>query len=258
MKYHSPRASVNYVTCHDGFTLADLVSYQSKHNEANQESNRDGEDGNHSWNSGAEGPSDEAGVLGLRARRVRNLVSVLLLARGTPMLLMGDEMLRTQGGNNNAYCQDNEISWMDWSLLESTAGFHRFLKHLAAQRRAHPALRIAEPGRAVQGGPPSAPAMTWFPSLEEGPAWDGPEVRSFACRIEGRGRDDDFFLTLNAFWEPRTFLLPDPPDGRAWLLVMDTDRPAGVEIFAPGGERPLQGKGYLRVAARSVVLLRSG
>src|SRR5437764_14027122 len=134
-----PYASINFITCHDGFTLQDLVSYNQKHNEANGEGNRDGANDNYSWNCGVEGPTDDPGILGLRRRQVRNLAAALLLSQGVPMLLAGDEFLRTQGGNNNAWCQDNEIGWIDWGLAIKNADFLRFVRELLQLRRRHPA-----------------------------------------------------------------------------------------------------------------------
>ena len=149
--YHGriPLHSINFITCHDGFTLLDLVSYNHKHNEANGEGNRDGSDDNFSWNCGVEGPTDDPDVLGLRRRQARNLIATLLLSQGVPMLLGGDELLRTQQGNNNAWCQDNEISWVDWTLAETNADFLRFVRQLIALRQPPPGLAAADllPGR---------------------------------------------------------------------------------------------------------------
>ena len=148
-----PRASINFITCHDGFTLRDLVSYDGKHNEANGEDNRDGNDNNLSWNCGAEGPSDDPGILALRARQQRNFLTTLILSQGVPMILMGDELGRTQQGNNNAYCQDNEISWVDWSLMEENNDLLAFTKFLLKIYREHPVLRRRRffQGRAIRG-----------------------------------------------------------------------------------------------------------
>jgi glycogen operon protein len=155
-----PRHSVNFVTCHDGFTLWDLVSYDKKHNEANGEENRDGSDENFSWNGGVEGPTDDPGVNALRVRRAKGLVATLLLSQGIPMILAGDEFLRTQGGNNNAWCQDNEVSWVDWTLQEAHAEFLRFVREMVWLRRRHPVFRrrrffVGELGP-VAGPPPEA------------------------------------------------------------------------------------------------------
>jgi glycogen operon protein len=136
-----PRHSINFVTCHDGFTLNDLVSYNHKHNERNGENNRDGSDANDSWNCGAEGPTDNPAILALRRRQARNLFATLMLSQGVPMILAGDEFLRTQGGNNNAWCQDNEVGWVDWRLSEENADFLRFAREMMGLRRRHPALR---------------------------------------------------------------------------------------------------------------------
>ena len=138
--YHGrgPLHSINFICCHDGFTLYDLVSYNDKHNEANGEGNRDGSDANWSWNCGAEGPTDDPAVIAIRNRQVRNLFATLMVSQGVPMILGGDEVLRTQNGNNNAWCQDNALSWFDWSLLDRNAGFLRFVKMMIAFRKAHP------------------------------------------------------------------------------------------------------------------------
>jgi glycogen operon protein len=242
--WQSASSSINLVTCHDGFTLADLVSYAHKHNEANGEGGRDGEERNHSWNSGVEGPTDDPDVRALRDRRVRNLLATLLTSRGVPMILAGDEFLRTQGGNNNAYCQDNEISWVDWSLLEDNAGFQSFVSDLIALRREHPVLRLD-----------GDDGMTFLGSREDAvqesgePEWTDAEIRAFAFHLDG-GRctppDDDLFVILNAHWEPRSFTTP----GGSWVVLVDTDRPGT-------GSRPVEEGETVRVAARSVVVLCS-
>src|SRR5206468_3739854 len=136
-----PRHTVNFITCHDGFTLADQVSYNHKHNEANGEGNRDGQDENFSWNCGEEGPTDDPKILELRRRQAKNHMATLMLSQGVPMLLAGDEFLRTQKGNNNAWCQDNPVSWVDWRLAETNADFLRFVREMIALRKRHPALR---------------------------------------------------------------------------------------------------------------------
>ena len=146
-----PSASVNFVTCHDGFTLSDLVSYGEKHNDANGEGNRDGADDNHSWNCGVEGPTDDPAILLLRSRQAKNALTMLMVSQGIPMLLMGDEVGRTQRGNNNAYCVDGPLTWLDWSLIGPNADVFRFCRRLIAFRKAHPILRhpayLAEGGR---------------------------------------------------------------------------------------------------------------
>ena len=199
--------SINFVTCHDGFTLNDLVSYNSKHNEANGEDNRDGADDNLSWNCGVEGPTDDPAIEALRNRQVKNFLALTLLAAGTPMLLMGDEVRRTQRGNNNAYCQDSEISWFDWSLLERHADIHRFVKTLnafrqrrdvvVAGRRSASSISCARRGSSGAGGPRP-------PGLVRALALPG----SHAAKPAGGYL---FHCILNACWEPLTFALPPVP-----------------------------------------------
>ncbi|MCX4674141.1 glycogen debranching protein GlgX [Streptomyces sp. NBC_01433] len=262
-----PYASVNFVTAHDGFTLRDLVSYEHKHNEANGEGNRDGTDDNRAWNSGAEGESDDPQINALRLRRLRNLLTTLLLSTGVPMLVAGDEMGRTQGGNNNAYCQDNEVSWLDWSLLEEPQW--RELTELTARvlklRHTHPVLRR----RAFFSGRPQAPDglrdLAWFTrdgtEMTEAD-WYAPAAM-LGLFLSGRdipGRDargeqvtDDSFLTiLHAGAEPSGFQLPGPPWGAHYELVLDTSRED--QSAAPGTAHA--GGTALTVPARSVLLLR--
>jgi isoamylase len=236
-----PHASINFVTAHDGFTLRDLVSYDGKHNEANGEDGRDGESHNRSWNCGAEGATDDTAILALRGRQQMNLLTSLVLSQGVPMLSGGDELGRTQGGNNNAYCQDNEVSWFDWGrvddeLLEYTAQLIRFY-------RRHPVFRR-------KGWFQHADDVAWFsPSGEPmGQAeWHG-ELNAVGLFLNGerlvardlRGRrltDDSFFLALSAHDEPVSFRLPGPPHGRHWQLAIDTTRGFVNGPTVVGGER---------------------
>src|SRR5690606_14935531 len=170
-------SSINFVTCHDGFTLADLVSYDRKHNGANGEDNRDGSDHNYSWNCGAEGDTDDPAILALRRRQARNAFALLLLSQGVPMLLAGDEVLRTQRGNNNAWCQDNEISWFDWRLTETNSDMLRFVREMIALRKRHPGLSRAkfltgqiDPVRGI-------PDICWYDAQLNAARWDDPETR---------------------------------------------------------------------------------
>jgi isoamylase len=243
-----PRASVNFVTAHDGFTLRDLVSYNDKHNEANGEDNRDGESHNRSWNCGAEGGTDDPAVLRLRARQQRNLLATLLLSQGVPMLSHGDELGRTQRGNNNAYCQDNEVSWIDWRLTAEQRGLVDFTRRLIGLRAAHPVLRrrgffrgqSAAP--AARGGLP-LPDLVWLApdGREMGDAdWGCPDAHAVAVLLNGdaiaepdplgaRVVDDSFLLLLNAYWEPVEFRLPDEAYGERWTTVVDTAEPYGAD-----------------------------
>ncbi|MFC5169079.1 glycogen debranching protein GlgX [Streptomyces mutomycini] len=262
-----PYASVNFVTAHDGFTLRDLVSYEQKHNETNGEGNRDGTDDNRAWNGGAEGETDDPDVNTLRRRQLRNLLTTLLLSTGVPMLVAGDEMGRTQGGNNNAYCQDNEVSWLDWSLLEEPRW--RELTELTARvlalRHRHPVLRR----RAFFAGTPQAPDglrdLAWFTSqgteMTEGD-WYAPAA-TLGLYLSGRdipGRDarggqitdDSFLAVLHADHRPCDFLLPGPPWAQSYELVLDTSRED--QSAAPGSLH--RGGTALTVEGRSVLLLR--
>jgi glycogen operon protein len=238
-----PRHSLNFITCHDGFTLADLVSYNHKHNLANGEANRDGLDENFAWNCGVEGPTDDPGVLGLRRRQVRNLVATLFLSQGVPMLLAGDEFLRTQGGNNNAWCQDNEVSWVDWSCANRHGGFWRFVKELIALRRRHPALR--------RRTFPKAGEVVWHGTEPDQPDFSSIS-RSLALVLDGsrtgREPDRDFYMAFNAWREPLSFTLPPPPQGRPWRRVIDTALSAPLDVVHPG-EGPQVGTGTAYVVA---------
>ncbi|WP_107088999.1 glycogen debranching protein GlgX [Streptomyces sp. NRRL B-3648] len=261
-----PRASVNFVTAHDGFTLRDLVSYNDKHNEANGEDNRDGESHNRSWNCGAEGETDDPAVLELRARQQRNLLATLLLSQGIPMLCHGDELGRTQRGNNNAYCQDNEISWVDWDLTDGQRGLAEFTRHLIALRAAHPVLRRRRffRGETVTNAAQPLPDLMWLrPDAREmtGRDWQRGDAHSVGVFLNGdaiaerdpygrRMVDDSFLLLVNGYWEPVVFRLPDGSFGDRWTTVIDTADSDGIP-----DEREHKAGARLRVEARSMVLL---
>jgi isoamylase len=263
-----PVASVNFVTCHDGFTLTDLVSYNGKHNEANREDNRDGTDDNRSWNCGTEGVTDDQDISELRARQRRNFLVTLFLSQGVPMLLAGDEMGRTQGGNNNAYCQDNDVSWLDWSLASTEQELVEFTEMLAAMRRDHPVFRRR---RFFRGHPAPTPGdagdIVWLtPSGREmtQPDWHAGYARSLAVYLNGdaitepdpRGdpiSDDRFLLLFNAGSEPITFTLPPAALAPGWDAVIDTTQPNGV---APSGVS-LQPQTELKVSSHAITVLRS-
>jgi isoamylase len=248
-----PTASVNLITVHDGFTLRDLVSYNDKHNEANGESNRDGTDDNRSWNCGAEGPTNDPAVLALRARQSRAMLTTLLLSFGIPMLLGGDEMGRTQQGNNNAYCQDNEITWFDWAQPDT--GLLEFTKRLVALRRAHPVFRRS---RFLAGA--EAAELRWFtPAGAEMTATDWSDASALAIALYLDGSDDpdraadgtwllddDFLVLVNAWWEPLEFALPATRPQAIWQVEIDTydidthdpaSGPAAAERKAGDAER---------------------
>lgn len=243
-----PEQSINFITVHDGFTLNDLVSYNNKHNEANGEDNRDGSNDNFSWNCGVEGPTDDPAIEALRNRQVKNFMTLLLTAVGAPLLLMGDEVRRTQQGNNNAYCQDNEINWFDWSLLDKHADIFRFVKQLIAARKQrslsrtnaetlHDVLEISE----VQ-----------FHGVDAGQPDEGFSSHTLAVAFQ-TDSDTRFYMMINAYWEPLTFHLP-PTDRNTWRLWVDTKRPSPADICAREEAQKISQPTY-QVASRSVVIL---
>jgi isoamylase len=259
-----PYASVNFVTAHDGFTLHDLVSYNDKHNEANGEDNRDGHSHNLSWNHGAEGPTDDAAIVALREQQKRNLLATLLLSQGIPMLSAGDELGRTQAGNNNAYCQDNELSWLDWSPDGGGRALLRFVQRMVALRRDHPAFRRRDffQGRPLYGS--DVKDIHWFePDGSEmtGEAWDHEHARALGVYLAGealtetdrRGRrltDENFLLLFNAGAEAVEFSLPQQLGPGGWLVLVDTSYEQGLQ--EDGAIEP--GSSY-RAQGRSLVLL---
>ena len=253
-----PHASVNFVTAHDGFNLQDLVSYNSKHNEANREHNRDGNDNNLSWNHGAEGPTDDAEIIALRGRQKRNLIATLLLSQGVPMLLAGDELGQTQNGNNNAYCQDNELSWLDWDLSADERDFFEFVAQMVAFRRRHAVFsrRRYLRGRTLSDG---VKEVAWLrPDGNEmtDTEWDTGFNRCLGVflagtviqRVDKRGkpvRDNNFLVLSNAHHEEIPFLLPEFHAGGAWQVVLDTANeahPFEQKRYDAGAQYPLQGR----------------
>jgi len=250
-----PEQSINFVTCHDGFTLSDVVSYDTKHNEANGESNRDGADDNRSWNCGIEGPTDDPAVEALRDRQCRNHLAMLLFGVGTPMLLMGDEVRRTQGGNNNAYCQDNETSWFDWSLLERHAGLRRFVSTLVRLRRTRP---IADDrSRRTLAELLRRQPVDWHGVRLHEPDW-GHHSHTIALTARLFGGVGSVHFVANAYWEPLDFDLPGPPEGCAhWRLLVDTSRESPGDAYAWEDAPAVETRSRL-IAARTVVLLGAG
>jgi isoamylase len=253
-------ASINFITCHDGFTLADLVSYNEKHNSANGEQNRDGTDDNHSWNCGWEGPTADPAVNRLRARQAKNAIAMLLVSQGVPMLLMGDEMGRTQHGNNNAYCHDSERNWIDWTLLDRHPDLFRFVQQCIAFRHAHVTLRNRFHLSNADYVQSSYPDISWHGVRPWQPEWTW-ESRTLAfmlCGRHARGgsvRDDYIYVAMNMFWEPLRFELPQLPDGMCWHLFANTGEPAPHDIHAPGQEPPLPDQHALVMGDRSVAVL---
>jgi glycogen operon protein len=265
---------VNYVTSHDGFTLADLVSYNRKHNEANGEDNSDGTDDNRSWNCGAEGPSDDPAVRELRARQVRNFLVTLFCSQGVPMLLAGDELGRTQQGSNNAYCQDSPLSWVDWENAAEYADLAGFTAALSALRRAHPVFRRRRffSGRPAQAGPGGLRDIVWLtPSGREmtDADWHGGYARSLAVFLNGEGitergtrgepvRDNHFLLLFNAHSDAVQFVLPGADHADGWHVVVDTAAPPGRPGTGAGGPPAvLPSATAVDVTGRSVMVLRA-
>jgi glycogen operon protein len=249
-----PHRSVNFVTCHDGFTLHDLVAYDSKHNEANGEANRDGMNENHSWNCGVEGATDDPGILALRQRQMKNLMTILLLAHGTPMLLMGDEVARTQNGNNNAYCQDNETTWFDWSDVERHADLLRFVRKLIHFRRRHPEFRAEHFWKESDEGQGS-PIITWHGVRLHEPDLGG-DSHSLAFSLQSADGHEMLHVILNSYWAPLQFELPELPQDIHWQRIADTALASPHDIVALDNVVPVDSSDY-DVAARSIVILKA-
>jgi isoamylase len=254
-KEREAEQSVNFVTCHDGFTLNDLVSYSQKHNEPNGEDNRDGADDNRSWNWGVEGPSDDPAVEKLRNQQVKNFLTVTMLSLGLPMILMGDEVRRTQEGNNNAYCQDNETSWFDWTLVAKHADVHRFVALLSARRL----LRDLEPerGRISLNQLLKKANRVWHGVRLGQPDWSA-SSHSLAFTAEARGQTLCFHAMLNAYWEPLEFELPPVCERSedSWRRWIDTTLDSPNDIVDWQTAPPVPGRTY-RAGPRSVVVLFS-
>jgi len=259
-----PIASINFVTCHDGFTLADLVSYNDKHNDANGEHNRDGESHNRSWNCGVEGPTDDPEIMALRHRQMRNIMATLMLSQGTPMISHGDEIGRTQHGNNNCYCQDSPLSWVDWSLLEPNADILEFARAVTALRIKHPVFRRRRffKGMPIRSGD-QVRDIAWLTKdgIEMTPDDWNSGIKSVAVFLNGealpepntRGErvvDDSFLLCFNAHAHAIDFVLPETPYAREWKAVIDTNDPTGAtDLVVTAGEK-------VQLPARSVLVLQ--
>ncbi len=261
-----PLASINFVIAHDGFTLRDLVSYNEKHNEANGEGNRDGESHNRSWNCGVEGPTDDPDILALRARQQRNILATLFLSQGTPMLAHGDEIGRTQHGNNNVYCQDSQLAWMDWSLAEKNADLLEFTRRVIALRTAHPVFRRRRffVGKPIRWGDQALDIVWLTPAGKAMTAadWDSGFGKSLAVFLNGDGIgskdergekvvDDSFLVLFNAHYEPINFFMPPPYFALEWTGVLNTTSPTGTSdvVSAPAETN-------LEIGARSLLVLK--
>ncbi|MGA8262684.1 MAG: glycogen debranching protein GlgX [Arenicellales bacterium] len=241
-----PGSSINFVTCHDGFTLNDLVSYRVKHNDSNGENGRDGSNENFSENCGIEGETTDPRVESVRKRQIKNVLLSLLVSRGVPMLLGGDEFRRTQGGNNNAYCQDNESSWFDWRRLDRHRDIYRFARGMIAFRRAHPVLSKEEFYTEAE--------IQWYGPDGASPNWWDPQAKQLACRVPEDG-SNALYLMFNAGTEAAAFRLPATPASGRWRLAVDSSREAPQDLSASGEEPPVAPSEICVVGARASVIL---
>jgi glycogen operon protein len=258
--YRGPTASINFIACHDGFTLYDLFAYNEKHNEANGENNNDGGNDNHSWNCGVEGETDDPLIKQLRHKQIKNALSILMVSQGVPMILSGDEIGVTKNGNNNTYCHDNELNWMDWGLLEKNADLFNFSKHILHFRRGHPVLRSRthfQHKDYVGSGYPDISfhgTQAWQPDFSE-------SSRCLAFMLDGAHAkggtiiDDTIYVALNSYWDALYYELPALPNGRSWYLSVNTDMPSGEDIYEIGKEPKLEDQGRFLVGGRATVIL---
>lgn len=258
------RASINFITCHDGFSLMDLYSYNRKHNIANGEENFDGASDNYSWNAGVEGPTDDPGIIALRRQLVKNAAAVLLFSQGVPMITMGDEVGHTKGGNNNTYCHDGELNWLDWRLTESNADLLRFFRQMIAFRKAHSVLRRRNHFSHRDEVGSGYPDISWHTTTAWQTDWS-PFNRTLALMLCGKhgarggipnaDQDDYVYIAMNVHWEAHTFQIPPLPPGLGWHKFADTAAPSPDDICVPGTEPLLRDQRSIDVVARSVVIL---
>ena len=249
-----PYHSINYVTCHDGFTMNDLVSYNGKHNEQNGEGNRDGSDSNWSYNHGYEGPTANPQIERLRNRQMKNFILTVLVSQGTPMLLGGDEMRRGQQGNNNAYCQDNDLSWYDWGNASLNADLIEFTRRAIMLRKEHPVFRRENFFGGQTSG--SMPDIQWYSATSANPVWENLS-RFLAFTLGGDGKDNDFYIAANTDRHDVVVSLPSTVDGKKWYRVADTSIDSLDAIMMPGSEEELRAQSRYVVPANSMIVLIS-
>ena len=253
-------ASINFVTCHDGFTLRDLVSYTHKQNEANGEHNRDGANENDSWNYGVEGPTDDADINALRLRQMKNALAMLLVSQGVPMMLMGDEVGHSRQGNNNAYCHDNELNWFDWTQVEEQRELFRFLQHGISFRKAHPVLRNRQHLKGADYVGSGYADMSWHGVRAWDPDWSY-HSHSLAFLLcgkharQGEHLDQYVYVVCNMYWELQAFELPELPADLKWHRFADTSVASPEDICPPGEETLLEDQTQYAVHDRTVVIL---
>ena len=250
----SPLASINFITAHDGFTLNDLVSYNYKHNEENGECNRDGSDDNISYNHGFEGDCTNPKIEALRIKKIKNFLLYLMVSQGVPMLLGGDEMRRTQNGNNNAYCQDNELAWFNWNLAQKNEGLVNYTSRLIRLRLDHPVFRrISFFRNDYEKG--AIPEVSWYDVNAKVPDWEK-TGKFLAFRLNGLGLDNDFYIATNMDIYDLTITLPALSGNKKWYRVADTSFDAPEDILESGKEEPLQEQlRYVLISGCSVILM---
>ncbi|OPZ84097.1 MAG: Glycogen debranching enzyme [Firmicutes bacterium ADurb.Bin419] len=251
-------ASINFITCHDGFTLMDTVSYNEKHNEANGEGNRDGANDNNSWNCGWEGVTDNPEINRLRIQQIKNAASILLTSQGVPMILAGDEIGNSQYGNNNAYCQDNDISWIDWSLVEKNSELHNYYQKMIEFRKAHPVLRNKYHFTGYDYMGSGIPDVSWHGVKAWQPSHDSLTLAVMYCgkhAKNGTEKDNTIYIAMNMHWEPHGFELPKLPTGEKWYLFANSSMNQGEDIWGVGNEVMLSEQGYIIAAPKSVIIL---
>jgi glycogen operon protein len=255
-----PTASINFITCHDGFTMMDLVSYNQKHNEANGEGNNDGGNDNHSWNCGIEGPTDDGYINWTRHKQIKNFMAILMVSQGVPMILMGDEIGNTQFGNNNAYCQDSELSWLDWEDTARNADLLRYYRTLIAFRHAHPILRNRHFLQHRDTTGTGMADISLHGTTPFHPDWSAGS-RTFAFMLDGRQAkggtvcDDIVYVAINAYWDSVNFTLPPLPTGMQWYVSVNTGVASPDDCHLPGDEPPLGPTSTVLLGGRSVMIL---
>jgi len=258
----APATSINFITAHDGFTLADLVSYNDKHNEANGENNNDGANDNDSWNCGAEGWTDNPEINALRSRQMRNAIVIMMVSQGVPMLLMGDEIGRSKNGNNNTYCHDSELNWLNWKFLETNAELFRFVKNCIAFRKTHPVLRNRNYLRNQDYAGSGKADITWHGTQAWNADWSD-NSRTLAFMLCGKHakevteEDNDIYVAMNMHWETLWFDIPRLSDGKHWYIFANTACASPEDAWEPGSEPILSNQHGLLVGDRSVVILVS-
>ena len=256
----APATSINFITAHDGFTLMDMVSYNEKHNQANGENNNDGDDSNESWNCGTEGVTDDPEINALRRRQVKNAVAMLMVSQGVPMILMGDELGRTKHGNNNTYCHDNQLNWLDWQLLETNVDLFRFFKHCIAFRKAHPVLRNRHHFQDRDYVGSGYADITWHGTKAWNADWS-PDNRTIAFMLcgkharQGTVADNYIYVAMNVHWQANWFELPGLPTGMNWHVFANTGVASPEDIWQPGTEPQLENQTGMLLGDRSVAIL---